>query len=252
MPDYLEYHRSTTDELHALKNRIRDLTIHWPSDGEYKEAALRTILKRHLPASMIVGRGFIVTENDSSTQIDVLIVDGNKPTLFHDSDLLFVTPDCVRAVIEVKTSLDNSKDFEECALKLAEIGWKCRNSGSDVPWLGIFSYEAKLQNNGLLFDGLERAFRETDVPINCLAYGKDRFIRYWSEGELEAGDNPIEADRSRWRAYRLNHLASSYFVGNVVDSISNLDRSNNAYAWYPLSHGKRKFMQSERIIQPKP
>ena len=104
-PDYTSYHRSLTEELYSIKDRIRNLVKHWSTDGESKEVALRSLLRRHLPESVIVGRGFIVTPDTSSTQIDVLVVDANKPTLFKDGDLLIVTPDAVLGVIEVKTQL---------------------------------------------------------------------------------------------------------------------------------------------------
>lgn len=249
MPNYLAYHRSLTDELHALKNRIRDLAEHWPTDGEYKEAALRTVLRRHLPGSLVVGRGFIVTERSTSSQIDLLITDGNKPTLFRDGDLMIVTPDCVRAVIEVKTSLDTSTAFEECATKLAENGKLCSKNGDAIPWLGIFCYEDKLKQDAPLLDAVEVAYRHTDVVINCLAYGKDRFVRFWENGERERGDSQEAASTARWRAYQLKHLASSYFVGNVVDALSSLSRPKNAFAWYPLSDGKLVHMQLERKIE---
>lgn len=249
MPNYLDYHKSLTDELHALKDRIRNLAEHWPTDGEYKEAALRTVLRRHLPSSLIVGRGFIVAEHSSSTQIDLLIVDGSKPTLFRDGDLMFVTPDCVRAVIEVKTSLPTSAKVEECAVKLAEIGKLCRENGEAVPWLGVFSYEGSLQQDAPLLKAVQTAYDQTGTVIECVAYGKDRFVRFWKEGELERGDAPEAANVEKWRAYRLEHLASAYFVGNVVDALSTLSRKNNAFAWYPLSDGKRVHMQDERMLQ---
>jgi hypothetical protein len=247
MPDYLSYHKSLTDELHAMKNRIRDLTTHWPTDGEYKEAALRAVLRRHLPSSLIIGRGFIVTAGDSSTQLDLLIVDGSKPTLFRDGDLLLVTPDCVRAVIEVKTSLDTSSDVEECAVKLAQVGSLCQTSIGISPWLGIFSYEGRLRRDTLLLDAVESADRKTGIPINCLAYGKDHFLRYWALNEHERGDRLNAPAPARWRVYGLKDLASAYFVGNAVDSISNLDRQSSSYAWFPLTDGKKDFMLHERI-----
>lgn len=249
MPNYLEYHKSLTDELHALKDRIRNLAEHWPADGEFKEAALRTVLRRHLPSSLIVGRGFIVTEQSSSTQVDLLIADGNKPTLFRDGDLMFLTPDCVRAVIEVKTSLAASADVEECAVKLAKIGKLCRENGEATPWLGIFSYEGSLQQDAPLLNAVEAAYQQAETVIDCLAYGKDRFVRFWKKGEHERGDDPEAVNVEKWRAYRLEHLASAYFIGNVVDALSTLSRKNNAFAWYPLSDGKRVHMQSERILQ---
>jgi uncharacterized protein DUF6602 len=248
MPNYTEYHKSLTDELHALKNRIRNLSEHWATDGEYKEAALRTVLRRHLPESLIVGRGFIVTEHSSSTQIDLLIVDSSKPTLFRDGDLMFVTPDCVRAVIEVKTSLPSSSDVEECAIKLAKVGQLCRDNGDSRPWLGIFSYEGTLRQNDLILDALIEAHRQTGALINCMAYGKDRFVRFWEKDEIERGDAPEGMNVGRWRIYRLEHLASAYFVGNIVDSLSSLSRSKNAFAWYPLTDGKRVRMEAERTL----
>lgn len=248
MPNYLEYHKSLTDELHALKDRIRSLVEHWQTDGEYKEAALRTVFRRHLPSSLVVGRGFIVTEQSSSSQIDVLIVDGNKPTLFRDGDLMFVTPDCVRAVIEVKTSLRAPADIEQCAVKLATIGKLCRENGESVPWLGIFSYEGRLKEDSPLLDAVEAAYDRTGAVIDCFAYGKDRLIRFWKKGELERGDALETANVEKWRVYLLKHLASAYFVGNVVDAISTLSRKNNAFAWYPLSDGKQVHMRAERLL----
>jgi len=248
MPNYIEYHKSVTDELYALKDRIRSLAEHWGEDGEYKEAVLRTILRRHLPKTLIVGRGFIVTARNRSTQIDLLIADGNKPTLFRDGDLMFVTPDCVRAVIEVKTALRSSTEVENCAIKLGDVGKLCRENCGKPPWLGIFDYEGTLQGSNLLLDAVEVAFRQTEVVINCIAYGKDRFVRFWKQGEIELGDPPADPNIERWRAYRLDNLAPAYFIGNVVDAISPLNRKNNAFAWYPITEGKRNYMQDQRIL----
>lgn len=246
MPNYLEYHKSLTDELHALKDRIRNLVDHWPSDGEYKEAALRTVLRRHLPTSLTIGRGFIVDAERSSTQVDVLIVDGTKPTLFHEGDLIIVTPDCVLAAIEIKTRVRNIK---ECAIKLAEVGSMCRNARRDCPWLGVFSFEASRLLPTPLLDAMEEAFAQTGIAINCLAYGKDWFVRFWPKDESETGDMLSAASDARWRAYRLQHLASAYFIGNVVDAVSKLDRPTNAFAWYPLSDGKLVHRAEERILR---
>lgn len=65
-PDLEAYHRSIANELQSLKDRVRNLVRHWPTDGEYKEVALRNVLRRHLPETLHVGRGFIVTPDDSS------------------------------------------------------------------------------------------------------------------------------------------------------------------------------------------
>ena len=131
-PDYEKYHLSVTEELYSLKDRIRNLVTHWATDGESKEVALRSVLRRHLPESVIVGRGFVVGPDSSSTQIDILIVDASKPTLFKDGDLLIVTPDAVVGVIEVKTKLRSEAEFKEAITKLTTIGARKGSSKKGV------------------------------------------------------------------------------------------------------------------------
>src|SRR6058998_3443160 len=115
------YFQSLAAEVEALKDRVRYLIedAHWQTDGEWKESVIRQVLRRHLPQSVSVGRGFVVTATATSRQIDVLIVDSGKPVLFRDGDLVFVTPDAVLGVIEVK-SRATPPIVGEVAAKLAE------------------------------------------------------------------------------------------------------------------------------------
>lgn len=78
-----DYYRSVTLELDALKSRVRNLIAdgHWPTDGEWKESVLRTVLRRHMPSTTGVGRGFIISQAGASTQIDVLLYDTGRPVL---------------------------------------------------------------------------------------------------------------------------------------------------------------------------
>lgn len=70
-PDFRSFHRSIVNEMDAMKNRVRHLIQdrHWLTDGEFKETILRSVIRRHLPDSMIIGRGFVVGRNRVSTQI---------------------------------------------------------------------------------------------------------------------------------------------------------------------------------------
>jgi hypothetical protein len=115
------YFRSLTAEVEALKDRVRQLIEdrHWQTDGEWKESVVRQMLRRHLPASASVGRGFVVTATQSSHQLDVLVFDSSKPVLFKDGDLVFVTPDAVFGVIEVK-SRATQRILATAAEKLAD------------------------------------------------------------------------------------------------------------------------------------
>lgn len=234
-PDYESYHRSLTEELYSVKNRIRNLVTHWGTDGEFKEVALRNILRRHLPESVIVGRGFIVTPTGSSTQIDVLIVDARKPSLFKDGDLLIVTPDAVLGVIEVKTALRTTKDMSDALTKLSRVEEMCRDiTGIDKVWTGLFVFEGEANVQERLLQATGEAYNQTRRPINCISFGKSVFIRYWSRG---ADVNSSERGPV-WHSYELHNVAPSYFVGNLIDWISSFDDRSASFAWFPLLEGK--------------
>ncbi len=192
MPRNLEaFHRSLNLELQALKDRIHNLADHHLTDGEYKETILRAALRRHLPDSVAIGRGFVVGQEKTSTQVDILIVDRSKPVLFRDGDLYFVTPDAVLAAIEAKTSLDDGPSVTDACAKIGEVGKIAAESGR-TPWLGVFDYEGELQDlewTNILARVKEGA-TQSGIPINCLVYGQDRFVRFWDGVTTEDEGGP--------------------------------------------------------------
>jgi hypothetical protein len=236
-PDYAAFHRSVSEELYSVKDRIRNLVQHWATDGEAKEVALRSVLRRHLPASVIVGRGFIVTPQRSSTQIDILVVDAAKPTLFKDGDLLIVTPDAVRGVIEVKTELRTRPSVAQALTKLSEVEDMCRGATQrDAVWTGLFIFHGGEDVAPRLLGGLADAYAVTRRPINCISCGKDAFVRFWNRGQ-DVGSRergPV------WHAYELPGVAPSYFMGNLIDSIGSVDNSTAGFAWFPMIGGKER------------
>jgi len=246
MPDFMKYHRSTTAELYAVKNRIRNLVRHWPSDGEWKEAALRTVLRRHLPGSAMVGRGFIVGRQQSSTQIDLLVSRPEKPTLFRDGELFIVTPDVPGAIAEVKTRLRGLNAWYEVIKKLAQHGRLCKTVAKNEPWLGVFSYEGDSSQARHILEAVCRVHQETGIAVNCITCGSDLFVRYWPPGEHESGDNPaIDSPRKYWRAYSLELLSPSYFISNLIDALCKLDRDKTDHAWFAYREGKFAHLHSE-------
>ncbi len=115
MTDLIRYHKSITSELDSVKNRIRNLVSHRLTDGEWKEAALRAVLRRHLPEGSFVGRGFVVGREYSSTQIDLFVLRPEKPMLFRDGDFAIVTPDAPGAIVEVNTRLRGESEWYDTA-----------------------------------------------------------------------------------------------------------------------------------------
>lgn len=52
------FHKSTTEELRVIKNRVRNLIgdRNWGEEGRYKEAILRNVIKRFLPQNFKIGK----------------------------------------------------------------------------------------------------------------------------------------------------------------------------------------------------
>lgn len=229
-PDFDSYHRSMAEELNAVKDRVRNLIqdAHWQTDGEWKEAALRSVLRKHAPSSIIVGRGFVVAEQGVSSQIDVLLVDGNKPVLFRDGDLVFVTPDAVRAIIEVKTTLDSG--ICDAIEKITKNERMCYTHGRPVDiWTGLFVYSGDKNRPKEVLAEAGRAWKATRLPISCIAYGPDLLVTHIGHrtaDELACGKNVLV---SRC----VPALAFSYFVGSMLSYLSDGNNSVARYAWFP-------------------
>ena len=141
-----EYFRSLSDECDTLKNRVRMLIErnHWPTDGEWKESVLRSMIRRSAPESVTVGRGFVVDHDRCSTQIDVLVYDNNLPVLYKEGDLVFITPASCRAIVEVKSRL-NITDFKTAAKRLADDAEFVRQNGMGIPYSQVCSHTTSNQ-----------------------------------------------------------------------------------------------------------
>jgi len=173
--DIGKYFDSLSREIDSLKNRVRNLKHgkHWLTDGEWKESVIRQILRRNLPRTVEVGRGFVVTSKASSKQIDVLVYDASKPVLFRDGDLAFVTPDVVHGIVEVKTSIDPSA-FEKALKKLCKDIELIRLHPNTRAFAAVFAFESKGGDSSRYLETLFRISttwnKRLDVLNNDLEY----------------------------------------------------------------------------------
>jgi len=234
--DFLQYHKSIAKELQVTKNRVQNLigTCHWPTVGKHKEAILRKVLKDHIAETFHVGTGFVCGPNATSHQIDILISSRDRPILFGDGELRFVTPDAATGIVEVKTRLPGN--LYKFLRNLADDAEMIRTYGNPRCVAGLFVYELDNRNS------LERILQITrEVAngnerrvINWIAAGPDIFVRHWCRGEEVQSDvqGPV------WHGYVLEDLAHAYFLSNIVwDTCPNLDLGIQ-YAWFPLKNGK--------------
>ncbi|MBZ4646927.1 MAG: hypothetical protein JG777_2416 [Clostridia bacterium] len=230
--DLLNYYKSIGEEICSTKDRIRFLmnNTHFLTDGELKESILRQVIRRYLPEHIKIARGFIHNGEACSSQVDVLIYDSKYPVLFKEGDLVFVTPDSVRAVIEVKAR-QNITDLRYTLSKLNQIA----ELVSDINcFFGLFSYDYERKYNR---DLIKRVSEITNVGgksyINHLVLGKDYFMKYW------ANDPITNEECSKWHIYKLEDLSYAYFINNLLDYVSDGAVSINNRAWFPLDSKER-------------
>ncbi len=248
-----DHFRSLSLEIDALKNRVRNLIdyAHWPTDGEWKESVLRTILRRYLPADIGVGRGFVITPDACTGQIDVLLYDTSKPILYRDGDLVIVTPDAIKGIVEVKTSMPSAADvFDRLMDNVAFIRDAIRPTGGEALqnlmgfgnnsntrqeiFAGLFCYEwdySPRKTQTLLTALQESAQGNQDRTIDYLSIGDSLFIHYWRYFKEPPADALIQNDL--WHAYHTDRLARGYFVHNIVASVAQSSVDRNKPLWFP-------------------
>jgi len=243
--DFLEYHKSIGRELKIAENRIRNLigSSHWLTDGEHKESILRKVLSNFLPEIYKIGTGFVCYPNlegggDNSSQIDILITSKVYPTLYKSDELYFVTPECVSAIIEVKTTLTNGENIQGVLQKLSNDVKKIRENKDESDkecWAGLFIYnEKKLGEEEVLKALQEVSNNDINGVINCVSVGEHMFFRFWEEGHPESGLEPCPI----WHSYKLRNLSQAYFISNVVAFFSPIFTKMTSDAFFPIRNTK--------------
>lgn len=228
--DLVQYFSSLSREVDSLKNRVRNLKTdpNWLTDGEWKESVIRQVLRRNLPGTIEVSRGFVVTKSRASSQLDIVIRDASKPVLFRDGDLAFVTPDAVLGIIEVKPSV-TAGEFEASVAKLGRDMELVRIHPNYRAFAGLFSYESENTPGPRLLERMARVVIEPNQRIDFAAVGNSIFIRYWEFDPLDVARGMYEF----WHSYDLLDLAAGYFIHNVIDAISPESVFSNREVWFP-------------------
>jgi hypothetical protein len=241
------YFRSVTSELETLKDRVRHFIDdgHWPTDGEWKESVLRSVVKRSAPGSITVGRGFIVHGAKASTQIDVLIYDNEYPVLYRDGDLVFITPDACRAIVEVKTTATPSR-LDYCASQLADAAAMVRRASPGRRlFVGLFVYEDGRRRIHSVLDHLHNAAGGIEHRvINHVSLGPSTFAKFW---EVQPGQDsgPIY---DTWHEYQLERMAPGYFIHNLLVDVSP-SRVRRDTTWFPETSKEARLLTSKSLAR---
>ncbi len=252
-PDLVKYFHTIRAELDAVKDRIRSLIEHWPTDGAHKEAALRSVLRRHLPASLELARGFVVGTKGSSSEIDLLVIDKGCPTLFRDEGVVIVSPHFVRAIIEVKTELVGDKKIAEAIEKLSKNKAVCLSDPGYPTWAGLFVYDGSHAKCDAILRLLGKDWNKGKTPVDGVAFGPDLLIRH-AEGRLFR----FKDEGHMWCSWKTPQLAASYFIASMLDDLDLIPHSDQRL-WFPPQQGNEwlKYLsfgakQLKKMVQPQP
>jgi len=243
--DPKEFQRSITEELNIVKNRVRNLigSSHWGEEGRYKEAILRNVIRRFLPANLSLGTGFIIRKNSNRTQIsnqiDIIVYDNTIPVLFSEGDFIITTPRNVKAIIEVKTKIRNS-DLKGIIEKAKENG---KLIGKRI-FNGVFSYE---YDDNINSNSIDDALKVAKGYVNHLSLGKDIFIKFWERESGRRLNPPVtNCESDFYNIYRLKGLSFSYFISNLLYMVCSKKLDDRWWLLFPIEVTKEAY--KERTI----
>ncbi|UPG88336.1 hypothetical protein L2Y96_12990 [Luteibacter aegosomaticola] len=228
--DIKKYFRDLTHESQALKNRVRNLmtTPHWLSDGEWKESVIRSMIRRIIGHDIAVGRGFVVSDNMASSQVDVLLYDASHPVLHRDGDFVFIMPAACRGIIEVKTQLGYAQ-FASAIERLADDAMQIRHAGGmKLDFVGLFAFDPneRADEGRRALSALARvAGGEWERVVDHVVLGPSTFLRFWDRDE---GDVPGQ----HWSLYELDRMSPGYFLHNLVLRLSATPAEGHE-VWFP-------------------
>jgi len=229
-----KFQESITKELEVVKDRVRNLIgrAHWGEEGRYKEAVLMNVIGRFLPSNLSVGTGFITKAENGNTfqeeiavsrQIDIIVYDNRIPVLFSEGGFIITTCRNVRAIIEVKTKVNNSQ-LGGILVTLIENARLAETS----MFGGIFALEYAGEGQGNSLENLRRilrSLRENGKYINHISLGPYIFIKHWPK------EAPVDSDGCSSDFYgiynfkssnrkRTKKLSFSYFISNLLYFVS--------------------------------
>lgn len=106
------------------------------------------MINRFLPEKYKIASGFVIRpmqdygEHQASRQIDLMIYDNESPIIFKEGDFVIATPDSVRAIIEVKTDIQNqnARTVINAANEKGKFIFEVKTNKEDLFFNGIFSY----------------------------------------------------------------------------------------------------------------
>lgn len=252
-----KYYESINNEFMALKGRITYLIgyTHHSTTGGYQEALLKDFIERYLPENIGISRGFVVFNQRNeylerrnvleynSNELDILLYDKTRPTLYKSKDLVIVDVHSVKGIIEVKGNLSTAI-LSETINKLKNNIEKINVHKKEKIYSGIFAYKTSNFSRNRILDSLShRTNHNLDNVINHICLGNRNFIKFWDYNP----SNIDEKNYNKWHLYKFdNNLAMGYFIYNLITYFTD----ENDKLWFPNGTKEPYLLDSRRIDDP--
>ncbi len=112
------------DEILARRQQVLSITAQSKIKGDYSESLLRELFSRHIPNKYKIAHGLIFDEKHSkiSRECDIIVYDQSVKPFFSapSNDLVIVSPDAVKIVVQVKSNL-TSKTLGDAICNLRSV-----------------------------------------------------------------------------------------------------------------------------------
>lgn len=235
------YYESINNEFMALKDRITYLIgyTHHPTTGGFQESLLKDFISRYLPENIGISRGFVVfnqrvdnyreRRNEleyNSNELDILLYDKTRPTLYKSDDFVIVDVHSVKGIIEVKGNL-STNILTDTISKLKKNISKINEYKTEKIYSGVFAYKASNFTSTRILNELQLDTSENlNNVINHICLGNNKFIKFWDDSPGYDGDE----NYNQWHLYDFeDKLAMGYFIYNLITYFT----EENESLWFP-------------------
>ena len=263
-PDYEKFLASTSKEIMAVKDRVRFLINdkNWGEEGRYKEIILREILRSFLPERYGIGTGFAICKDDKVTsQIDIIIYDkfkaDNNAEILKKGDFVVVESKSVVGIIEVKSSFDYNV-FNQRDSKGRNAIEKILDNKKLIKkniFAGIFAFDKKNGESDYsiktISDKLKTIFKNTTTKLDCIAFDKNNFMKFWGAGLPYKDDDSCKLPHYSFYGFRDDlDFGFGYFISNLLEHLK-VERIGKEFdedeikRFYPIKGGGKEIYRIE-------
>ena len=250
------YFKSINDEFMALQNRLKYLIghTHHLTIGNYQESLLIDFLSKYLPDNIGVSRGFVLfNQRDeldygnrrnnldyNSNEIDILLYDKTRPTLYKSNDLVIVDVNSVKGMIEVKGNLTTNILDETISKFKTNIEKINLLNDNKCIFSGVFAYKTSNFSEQSILKKLNNDSLNINRVINHVCLGNLKFIKFWDNNPNDLDDE----DYNTWHYYKFKEsLAMGYFIYNLITYFN----ETNDSIWFP-SDTKENYQTHSRLL----